>query len=97
MGKNKNKTKEEKLWLNRISNFGCVVCKKFYGVQDPLPANCHHIRDGMGMGQKNSHSMVLPLCWEHHQGQDGFHSGPKTWRGKYGTELELLTYVMNNL
>ena len=51
----------------------------------------------MGMGQKNSHYMVLPLCWEHHQGQDGFHHAPKTWQEKYGTEAELLEWVLNKL
>tara|TARA_R110000803_G_scaffold143385_1_gene209432 strand:+ start:337 stop:630 length:294 start_codon:yes stop_codon:yes gene_type:complete len=97
MGKNKSKTKAEKAWLNKVSNSGCVICRKFYNVQDPLPANCHHIRSGMGMGQKNSHDKVIPLCWEHHQGNDGFHHAPGTWQDKYGTELELLEYMLNNL
>ena len=97
--KRKSKTKDERNWLNKISNFGCVVCIKFYNVdpQNILPANCHHIRQGMGAGQKNSHYMVLPLCWEHHQGNDGFHAGQKTWESKYGTESELLEYVLDNL
>ena len=51
----------------------------------------------MGMGQKNSHDKVIPLCWEHHQGNDGFHHAPGTWQDKYGTELELLEYMLNNL
>ena len=78
--KKKSKTKDEKNWLNKISNFGCVVCKKHYEIDDAPPANCHHIRSGQGLSQKNSHYMVLPLCWEHHQGQDGFHHAPKTWQ-----------------
>ncbi len=72
LAKKKSKTKDEKNWLNKISNFGCVVCRKHYEIDDAPPANCHHIRQGMGAGQKNSHYMVLPLCWEHHQGQDDF-------------------------
>ena len=97
LAKKKSKTKDEKNWLNRISNFGCVVCRKHHEIVDAPPANCHHIRQGMGAGQKNSHYMVLPLCWEHHQGQDGFHSAPKTWQDKYGTEAELLEWVLDNM
>jgi hypothetical protein len=97
MAKKKNKTKAEKSWLNKISNFGCVICRKFYNVQDPLPANCHHIRSGMGMGQKNSYDNCIPLCWEHHQGDDGFHHAPGTWQKKYGTESELLEWVLEKL
>jgi hypothetical protein len=97
LAKKKSKTKDEKNWLNRISNFGCVVCRKHYEIDDAPPANCHHIRQGMGAGQKNSHYMVLPLCHHHHQGQDGFHSAPKTWQKKYGTESELLEWVLDNM
>ena len=97
LAKKKSKTKDEKNWLNKISNFGCVVCRKHYEIDDAPPANCHHIRQGMGAGQKNSHYMVLPLCWEHHQGQDGFHSAPKTWQKKYGTEAELLEWVLDKM
>jgi hypothetical protein len=97
LAKKKSKTKDEKNWLNRISNFGCVICKKHYEINDPPPANCHHIRQGMGTGQKNSHYMVLPLCHHHHQGQDGFHHAPKTWQDKYGTEAELLEWVLDKM
>jgi len=97
MAKKKSKTKAEKEYLNKVSNFGCVICKKFYGVEDPLPANCHHIRSNVGMGQKSSHYDVIPLCWEHHQGNDGFHSAPRTWQEKYDTDENLLEWFRRKL
>jgi len=51
----------------------------------------------MGMGQKNNHFMVIPLCHHHHQGKSGFHTSPKTWTEKYGKESEMLEWVLDNL
>ena len=93
----KTKNKAEKSWLSKIAYFGCVVCQKHYDVPDAPPCNVHHIRQGMGAGQKNSHYMVLPLCHHHHQGEDGFHKYPKTWQEKYGTEKELLEWVLERI
>lgn len=90
-------TKKEKEWLNRISSFGCVICKKYFEIQDPPPACCHHIREGMGKGQRNNDYMVLPLCIEHHQGNTGFHAGKKTFISKWGTESELLEWVLEKM
>ena len=68
--------------------FGCVICRWFYNDQDPLPATIHHIRDYTGMGKKDSE--IIPLCYEHHQGFDGFHTlGKKTWESKYDTQRNL--------
>ena len=81
-------TKKEKDWLNKTSMFGCVICRWFYNDQDPLPATIHHIRDHTGMGRKDSE--IIPLCYEHHQGFDGFHTlGKKTWESKYDTQRNL--------
>ena len=100
LAKKKSKTKDEKNWLNKISNFGCVVCRKHYEIDDAPAANCHHIRQGMGAGQKNSHYMVLPLCHHHHQSGghgEAFHAGQKIWEKKYGTEAELLEWVLDKM
>lgn len=81
-------TKKEKAWLNKVSMFGCLICRWHYGVHDPLPAMVHHIRDHTGMGRKDSE--VIPLCHAHHQGSDGIHTiGKKTWEEKYDTQRNL--------
>jgi hypothetical protein len=90
--------KSEKEYLDKLSQFGCVVCKKFYGVY--TPTSIHHIRTGMGLGQRNSTENCLPLCPNHHQhGGHGvaFHAGKKAFEQKYGTELELLEWLKERL
>ena len=91
-------TKQEKEYLDLLSQFGCVVCKKFYDVY--TPTSIHHIRHGMGIGQRNSTENCLPLCPNHHQhGGYGvaFHAGKKAFEEKYGTELELLEWLKERL
>jgi Recombination enhancement, RecA-dependent nuclease len=78
-------TKAEKQHLDLIASLGCMVCRQ--------PAQIHHIRSGMGMGQKSGHFRAIPLCPKHHlTGGHGvaFHAGKKAWQEKFGTEEELL-------
>lgn len=84
--KTKRKTPDEIIHLDRVASLGCIICGS--------PASIHHIRTGMGMGQRAGHFDVLPLCHRHHQGADGIHTiGTKVWQKKYGTEIELLKKV----
>ena len=90
--------KSEKEYLDKLSQFGCVVCKKHYGVHTPTAI--HHIRTGMGIGQRNSTENCLPLCPNHHQNGGygvAFHAGKKAFEEKYGTELELLEWLRAKL
>jgi hypothetical protein len=81
---------EEKAWLSKVAALGCCVCK--------APANVHHIRTGMGMGQRNDTYHTLPLCHFHHQGAQGIHTlGTKAWQAKYGSETDLLAKVIEAL
>jgi hypothetical protein len=85
-------TKVEKQYLSKVAELGCIICKS--------PAEIHHIRTGMGIGQRNTNFMVLPLCPQHHR-TGGFgiaiHAGQKTWEQNFGTELELLELVKARL
>jgi len=39
-----------------------------------------------------------PLCYCHHQGEDGIHTiGRKKWQAKYGTEQELFEKITTYL
>lgn len=83
-------TKAEQAHLNAVSNLGCIVCRLYLGVFSPC--HIHHIRQGMGMGQRNTNYMVLGLCPPHHQtGGYGvaFHAGKKAFEENFGNELEL--------
>lgn len=90
--------KSEKDYLNRVASLGCIVCKNLgYGV---TPAHVHHIRTGKGMGQRASNYETIPLCPTHHQhGGHGvaIHAGQKTWEANFGTEIELLEQVKQEL
>jgi len=54
----------------------------------------------MGMGMRNSNDMVLPLCGAHHQTggyKVALHAGQKAWEENFGTEMELLEWLKENL
>ena len=83
-------TKAEQSHLNRVANIGCIVCRIHLNVFSPC--HIHHIRHGMGMGQRNSNYNVIGLCPPHHQtGGHGvaFHAGKEAFEENFGTELEL--------
>ncbi len=56
----KKPTKEESEHISHVCSFGCMVCG---GMAEP-----HHPRSftTLGMGQKASNWLVIPLCREHH-------------------------------
>ena len=77
---------------------GCIVCR--HEGFDESPAEIHHIRSGVGKGQRASNFEVLPLCPLHHRlGGWGvaFHAGSKKWQELYGAEKALLEQVEWNL
>lgn len=79
-------TKEEKIWMDKVASLGCYVCQR--------PAALHHIRPkGTGMGRRTSHFHVIPLCYDHHQGQFSIHMAKKQFEKEYGTETEILEIV----
>lgn len=91
-------TKAEKEHLSKVASLGCIVCRNL-GL-GATPAQIHHIRTGKGMGQRASHFEVIPLCPAHHQ-HGGFgvaiHAGQKTWEANFGSELDLLKQVQNEI
>ena len=82
-------TKEEKIWMDKVAELGCFVCQR--------PATLHHIRNNgtgnVGIGKRSSHFEVIPLCYEHHQGNTGIHMDKKNFENKYGTEKQILDIV----
>jgi hypothetical protein len=80
--------------LAMVANIGCIVCRN--NGNAGTPAEIHHLRDGVGIGQRSQHKNSIPLCHAHHRtGGYGvaFHAGKKAFEGKYGTERELLAQV----
>lgn len=87
-----NLKKAERDRLNSVASLGCIACFKL-GYRD-TPAEIHHIRTGMGMGQRNDHWHAIPLCPYHHRhGKEAIHQSRALFEKKFGTETELLNQV----
>lgn len=75
---------------------GCIACNlEGYGVQ---ACEFHHPRVGTGGGQKASDMDTIPLCRNHHEGDDhprtpSIHRDKLAFIARYGTERELLEKV----
>ena len=81
-------TKAYKAHMQKMVEYGCMICRHFESVDDLPPCNIHHIRDKTGLGIKDKD--MIPLCWHHHQGPDGIHHiGKKAWEEKYDTQRNL--------
>ena len=92
----KSKTKAEIHHLSKVAALGCIACRK-NGFED-TPAELHHIRDGVGAGQRSSNYEVIPLCPEHHRhGVDAFHRSKNNFVARFGTERELLKEVLDEI
>ena len=86
----KQTTKKEKQYMSRVADLGCYVCG---GI-----ASVHHIRPkGTGMGRRSSHYETIPLCYEHHQGNNSIHNRKLEFERKYGTEKEILQIITERL
>ena len=91
-------TKKER--FNRLSELGCVVCLRYYGVHtQPL---IHHLTGikYRSTGKKASDDHTIPLCATHHQypnkDNPSIHTDPKLFTEMYGTQEELLN-ITNGL
>lgn len=77
--------------------YGCVVCRKIYGVKSyNADTQIHHLR-GVGTantGMSLKSKLFIPLCVKHHvSSNEAFHViGQFSWENKFGTQLELLEY-----
>ncbi len=84
-------TKDEKKYLSKIADLGCIICRRLSYMG--TPAEIHHVRGmGLGMAVRSSHYATIPLCPEHHRGNAGYHGmGRKAFERRYEvTERELL-------
>jgi len=69
--------------MDRVAKLPCATCG-CYGV------HVHHIRTGVGKGQRASDFLVLPLCPSCHQGPQGVHGDKTMMRIMKTDELGLL-------
>lgn len=77
--------------LDKISWLGCIVCRLHFRVY--TEPEIHHLRDGVGMGQRQDDEHAIGLCPNHHRNGGvgvAFHADQKLWEEIYGTEEYLL-------
>jgi hypothetical protein len=95
-------TPAEKAHMDRVAKLGCWCCT----IEGrPGGTDLHHIRQDYGGSQRASHWEVLPLCEGHHQAMRhpvdkskvAIHKAAKTWRLKFGSEVEVLLLVWERL
>ena len=97
MAKAGRRTKNERAYLAKVAEMGCIVCSDMR-IPDS-PAECHH-PTGAGWGRRSSHFECIPLCPPHHRtGGYGIalHAGTKEWEKLYGTQAELVKRVQKEL
>jgi hypothetical protein len=80
-------TKAERKHLDRLAQYPCVVC-------GARPVQIHHPRAWVGMGQRASHFMALPVWPECHQGDRGIHGDRSAWRLRKIDEPSALAKVI---
>lgn len=76
---NKAGSSVKKFW-SKLRDLGCVICDR--------PPNIHHVRTKRY--RTKAHYRVIPLCFDHHQGNGGVHLDPKGFEERHGSEILLL-------
>ena len=84
-------TKEEKLWMQSVSELGCIVCRLFLNCY--TPCEIHHLH---GSRKPKAHLSTIGLCYRHHR--EGVNNETYVSRHpfkaefvkRYGTEAYLL-------
>tara|TARA_S200000501_G_scaffold148709_1_gene140264 strand:- start:1464 stop:1796 length:333 start_codon:yes stop_codon:yes gene_type:complete len=81
--------KKRQALYQKMAETGCIACRDS-GEKQTTPTEIHHLRQGMGMSQRNV--KCIPLCVDHHRGNKGYHGmGRRSFEARYGTEEYLLS------
>jgi len=81
-------TKEEKEWMSKVADLGCIACLNELSIYSPCAI--HHID---GKTKKGAHFKIIGLCGAHHQtGGYGvaIHAGRVEWERIHGSQQKLL-------
>lgn len=87
----------EKHYMGRVQALGCFLCNHLgYGYTE---AQIHHLREGVGMGQRSSSWLTVPLCDAHHANAspDGIHGQRRAWKLAGVGELDALAWVIERM
>ena len=87
-GKPTNGTAKGLRHMRRVKQLPCVCCGK------PGPSDAHHCKAG---GMARDDLKTIPLCKNHHQGPEGFHTQRATWEATFGQDSDYLPVVADML
>lgn len=77
-------TAAEREHLGRVKSLPCSLCDA------PAPSAAHHINQGQ-------HFTCVALCYECHQGHNGWHGNKSLWRIRKMDELDALAVTVERL
>lgn len=72
----KNNIVSDKLWLRKVAELPCLICRTNDGT-----VVGHHLKKGVPKKRKSGDNHTLPLCWNHHTGPEGveIHGNETEW------------------
>ncbi len=102
----KNLTAKEKRYFAQVAALNCYVGVNYPEVNAGQFPDCGgyvNIHHALIAGVQRSNDRVIPLCTNHHVEWTplgyGFsvHKGTETFEGKYGTQEEMLEWVLDQI
>lgn len=79
----KRATTDEREYMGRIAKLPCACC-------GGSPVEVHHIRSGVGLSQRSSNYLTIPLCTPCHRGSTGIHGDKSMMKVHKISELDML-------
>lgn len=80
--------------MTRVADWGmangCTCCGQTF-------AHLHHILEDRTPGRKSSDWLVIPLCYECHQGKDGIHGTRNRWKLRDMSETKALSKTIEGV
>ena len=77
-------TAGERAHVEAVKAVACVVCDA------PPPSAAHHVNQG-------DHYTTVALCWECHQGKQGWHGDKTLWRIRKWNEMDALNETLRRI
>lgn len=82
--------------MQRIGEMACIVCD-LLGREQESRTEVHHLRDGVGMQQRSSSFLTIPVCSDDHRGPQGIHGDRTYLRMLKMGEMELLAATLERI
>jgi hypothetical protein len=87
---------KDKHYMGLVGMQLCILCTEL-GMQQKGRTYLHHIREGQGMSQRASNFLVIPLCYDCHQGPVGIHGTKALMAVAKVSELDLLALTIERM